>query len=244
LAAALLTNITHAFHTLVDSKDLDTLHHLMVEFISTSLDLRAKDHKVQDVLSGVITTYVPEYMGNQMLHWSGQYWEQSHPIPSNRPKAKDLVNPDLEKGLDELLVSSLIKTNQTLGEQVGLDTGCLYDITTKDPGSSNIDTNAYPNGDSSIPNDAIGTLLLFVHSISKKPDTSKILHCGLDLENHQLIVDLFLDDAAFSVVDAVIFTGMLAVKNFDVLQDINNLNDSETTGFLRYLQVHPSFPDC
>jgi len=103
-AAALLTNFTNAFGTLVDSENLVTLHNLMLDFVNISLDIPEDNKEIQFLLQGVITAYIRVYMGNRMLFWAGRYWEQSHPILSNRIKSKDLVNLDLENGVSELLV--------------------------------------------------------------------------------------------------------------------------------------------
>lgn len=103
-AAALLTNVTHAFGTLVDSENLDTLHNLMLDFVNTSLAFPDGNQEIQLVLRGVITTYVWVYMGNRMLFWSGRYWEQSHPIFSSRVQSEDLVNLDLENEMKKLFV--------------------------------------------------------------------------------------------------------------------------------------------
>ena len=61
-----------------------------------------KGKEIIKLLQSVITTYVPLYMGNQMLFWSGQFWEKSFPVFSRRVKSLDLVNSDLKKGVGEL----------------------------------------------------------------------------------------------------------------------------------------------
>jgi hypothetical protein len=107
-AAALLATITRAFQSLVDFDELVILHNLMTDFVTFSVELGDRDldnsKEVAALLDGFITTYVPVYLGNQMLFWSGRYWEQSHPIFSHRVKAAGLVNPELEQGFLALAV--------------------------------------------------------------------------------------------------------------------------------------------
>lgn len=62
------------------------------------------DGELLRLIQSVITTYVPVYLGNQLLYWSGQYWEESHPIISERMKSRDLVNEDLQLGLGRIAV--------------------------------------------------------------------------------------------------------------------------------------------
>jgi len=88
---------------------LDELHSLLVTFIRSYLAY-ANERDLQDdfdpVLAGVITSYVPEFLGDQLLYWSGQYWERTHPVFSGRTPSKDLVDTTLSQKLDELLVLS------------------------------------------------------------------------------------------------------------------------------------------
>jgi len=79
-----------------------------LDFIKSTSETfdQTKDEEIVALLEGVITTYVPVYLGNQMLFWSGQYWEESHPILSQRAKSKDLVNVDLDNGLRMIYVGS------------------------------------------------------------------------------------------------------------------------------------------
>ena len=109
-AAALLLNVTTGFQSLVDSEELDVLHNLVCDFITTNFQVNNDSENGKDLrvlLEGTLTTYVPVYMGNNMLFWTGQYWETSHAIPSNRVTSKDLVNTDLETGSRQLFVTIL-----------------------------------------------------------------------------------------------------------------------------------------
>jgi hypothetical protein len=107
-AAALLATVTRAFQTLLNYEKLDVLHNLMTSFINFSKEFCNRDSKegkdVAALLDGFLTTYVPVYLGNQMLFWSGRYWEQSHPILSKRFKSIDLVNSKLNSGFLQLTV--------------------------------------------------------------------------------------------------------------------------------------------
>jgi hypothetical protein len=107
-AAALLATVTRAFQLLADFDELGILHNLMTDFVTLSVELGNQDSnngkELAALLDGFITTYVPVYLGNQMLFWSGRYWEKSHPIFSHRVKSADLVNPELEQGLLALAV--------------------------------------------------------------------------------------------------------------------------------------------
>jgi hypothetical protein len=99
-----------AFTVLIDSDQLTSLHTLMLDFITFSLGLHDlhsdKGKEIAEVLRGVITSYLPVYMGNQFLFWSGRYWEERNPIVPGRIKSKDLINEDLENGVSTLAVFS------------------------------------------------------------------------------------------------------------------------------------------
>lgn len=108
-AAALLSNVTEAFKSLVDAEQLKIIHDTVLDFIKWSLGTVEPqtdgDKEAITLLKGVMTTYIPVYMGHQMLFWSGRYWEQTSPVFSGRVKSQDLVNPELENGCKELFVS-------------------------------------------------------------------------------------------------------------------------------------------
>src|SRR5579871_6673416 len=108
-AAALLTNLTNAFRSIIDTERLETLHNLMLDFVTYCLDnyyeTSEKDKGLAQLLQGVITTYVPIFMGNQMVYWSGRYWEETHTIPSGRIQSEELVNKELNIGLVKLEVT-------------------------------------------------------------------------------------------------------------------------------------------
>ena len=108
-AAALLSNVTEAFQSLVDAEQLKIIHDTMLDFLRWSLgavELQTYGEKEAiTLLGGVMTTYIPVYMGNQMLFWSGRYREQTSPVFSGRVKSQDLIDLDLENGCKELFVS-------------------------------------------------------------------------------------------------------------------------------------------
>ena len=111
-AAALLANITKAYESIIDHQQLTPLHGLIINFVASYLKMvdrnTDKGEEIVPLLEGVITTYVPIYLSNQMLFWSGQYWEESHPVLSRRVKSKDLVNIDLDNSLRYIYVYSLV----------------------------------------------------------------------------------------------------------------------------------------
>jgi hypothetical protein len=100
---------------------------------------------------------------------------------------------------------------------------------------------SYPNGDISIPIEPLGALLLFAHSNSKNPKvaTQINLHSSAGLTMHQRLVDTFLDDARFNVIDAILLLGMNLEKTItkDDLPSFGTPDDPKPTKFLEYLQV-------
>jgi len=103
-----------AYEAIVDSKQLATLHNLMINFLTSSLEIvetsKNKDKEMIPLLEGTITTYAPVFLGNQMLFWSGQYWEENHPVISRRTKSKDLVNADLQNDFEKIYVCLYLNT--------------------------------------------------------------------------------------------------------------------------------------
>jgi len=78
----------------------------MLEFIGFFLELykAEKGGEITTVLQAVLTHYIPIYLGNQLLFWSGRFWEKSHPVFSRRLKSEDLVNVQLEDGIKKYIV--------------------------------------------------------------------------------------------------------------------------------------------
>lgn len=133
-AAALLTNITLAYESIIDIERLTALHNLVSDFVTSTLNTMGQtmDKEIVSLLQGVITTYVPVYLSNQMLFWSGKYREASHPIPSQRVKSKDLVNVDLENGLSLIYVHSNRNTLiEGFGNQSGIDDNQIISVHSK-----------------------------------------------------------------------------------------------------------------
>ena len=106
--AALLTNLNGVYHAVLDSEKLSALNNLMLEFIGSFLELSKAENggDIATVLQAVLTHYIPTYLGNQMLFWSGRYWEKSHPVFSRRLKSEGLVNVQLEHGIKKYIVRS------------------------------------------------------------------------------------------------------------------------------------------
>ena len=112
--AALLLAVTQGSQSVPEQEDLATLHYLVLNFLDSTEELCSlcKENGDQDgdlvrLIEGVITQYVPIYLGNQLLYWTGQYWEQSHPVISGRMRSEDLVNEDLKAGMDRISVSAV-----------------------------------------------------------------------------------------------------------------------------------------
>ena len=106
----MLTAVTNAYRAIIDSPQLEILHDLMLEFIvyySDSYGGTSDEGKeIERILQGVVTTYVSIFLGNQLLYWSGRYWEESNPIPFRRIRSKDLVTEELDLGFVKLRVLS------------------------------------------------------------------------------------------------------------------------------------------
>ena len=209
---------------------------------------KTADKQIASLLEGVITTYVPVYLSNQMLFWSGQYWEASHPIPAQRVKSKDLVNVDLQNGLKLIYVHSNwdMLIWKDLACKVGLTTTKLYQYI-QNPPSNDVDLeSSYPEGDEFIPIDPVGSLLLLATSYSTDPaDLEKLL---ADTQNtdclpmHRRLVDSYLDEATFNVIDAIVLLGMIIEKRLTTndLPSFSSPQGPAPSEFLEYLQVPPT----
>jgi hypothetical protein len=106
----------------------------------------------------------------------------------------------------------------------------------------------YPDGDSYIPIDPLGSLLLFANKYSLNPDqmedflqqyTSKDL-----LTVHQRLVNYYLDEASFNIIDAILLLGLhlstkLSPNDIPLLHDPTTSSSSD---FLEYLQVTSRTP--
>jgi hypothetical protein len=85
------------------------VHSVVLEILESMVAVweeKPGDEELVRLIEGVVTQYLPIYLGNQMLYWSGRYWEKSHPVFSERMKSKDLVNEDFEAGMDKIAVFS------------------------------------------------------------------------------------------------------------------------------------------
>jgi|SRR5579859_7823228 len=120
----------------------------------------------------------------------------------------------------------------------------MYDILA--PNFPANETNdAYPNGDAFIPINELGCLLLFVHNVSRSPDTQYLYDDAPNqspLDIHRRLVSRFLDDATRNVVDAVLFLGIVYeqhIKPDYAFPSFTEPHDAQTTEFLEYIQVLP-----
>ena len=106
----------------------------------------------------------------------------------------------------------------------------------------------YPEGDSVIPIDGVGCLLLLAHaSTSHLPDLRTILHKSAAKPNlilHQRLVADYLHGANLAVVDAIVLLGMLIESNLERrdLPTFTGPTDPAPKQFLEYIQVSLSHP--
>jgi len=117
-----LLAVNQGFQSVSEHDDLATLHSLVLNFLDSMEELCTlckekgdEDDDLVKLIEGVITQYVPIYLGNQLLYWSGQYWEQSHPVISERPRSEDLVNEDLKADMDRILVYPFVESQLISG---------------------------------------------------------------------------------------------------------------------------------
>jgi hypothetical protein len=96
----------------------------------------------------------------------------------------------------------------------------------------------YPEGDTFISIDPIGSLLLLANDYTRDSATAPGGH-EYSLSMHMRLVDEYLDDAPLSVVDAIVLLGIKVEEDL-TKEDIPPFTDPESpeaAGFLEYLQV-------
>lgn len=105
----------------------------------------------------------------------------------------------------------------------------------------------YPDGDSFIPIDPLGSLLLFSNKYTLNPtdtETCLLKHSTKDLLSlHKRLVDSYLDEASFNIIDAILLLGLhlsTSISSED-LPSFVDPTDAPSSDFLEYLQV-PSLP--
>jgi len=103
----------------------------------------------------------------------------------------------------------------------------------------------YPEGDSVIPIDSVGCLLLLAHaSTTHLPDLRRVLNKNPAKHNlalHQRLVADYLRGANLAVIDAIVLLGMLIESNLERrdLPTFTGPIDPAPKQFLEYLQVCP-----
>jgi hypothetical protein len=126
-----------------------------------------------------------------------------------------------------------------LAQQIGLSPKYLYEHTLSSPLPENIDPDSvYPEGDTFIPIDQTGSILILANLYLDDSASTPVDNEDL-FSWHMSIVDQHLDDAPFSVVDAILFLGM-KVEEHLTAEDMPSFEDpqsSEASSFLDYLQV-------
>lgn len=223
------------------------MHTVVLEVLESMVAVREEkqeDEELVKLIEGVVTQYLPIYLGNQMLYWSGQYWEQSHPVVSERIKSKDLVNEDLDAGVGKIAVFSLgVDLSQVIADKAGLSLEKMYSYLRNLPVDESDPDTQYPEGDSVIPINGEGCLLLLAQA-SCKPlsDLETILNktpAKETLALHQTLVATFLDGANLALIDAIILLGLLILPNLKPtdIPPFTAPTDPDPTAFLQYIQV-------
>lgn len=129
-----------------------------------------------------------------------------------------------------------------LAKKIGLTTEKLYQYV-KAPPSDNVDLEtSYPEGDTFIPIDPLGSLLLLVGT--RISDLELLLEGKKNnLAIHRRLVNSYFEEATFGVVDAIVLLGIIITKRLTT-NDIPSFTvgqDPESTQFFEYLQVHSSY---
>lgn len=128
---------------------------------------------------------------------------------------------------------------KVFAQLIGLSPKNLFEYTLSSKLPKNIDRDSvYPRGDTFIRIDKFGSILLLAsmcldNSASIPVDNEDVFSW------HMRIADQHLDDAPFSVVDAILFLGM-KVEEHLTTEDMPSFEDpesSEASSFLEYLQV-------
>lgn len=102
---------------------------------------------------------------------------------------------------------------------------------------------SYPEGDSFIPIDPIGSLLLFATAYSYDQNVISETFSAYSstdlLAMHRYLVDAYLDEATWNVVDAIVLLGMMIVQRLLPvdLPSFTSPQDPAPSEFLEYLQV-------
>jgi hypothetical protein len=133
-----------------------------------------------------------------------------------------------------------------LASKVGLRPTDFYQHLLKDPTPGDLDFEMlYPDGDGFIPIDQPGSLLLLASTYNHNSADLKTLLGSIPSEErltlHKRLVDAYLDEANFNMIDAIILLGLIMEKDLSPT-DIPPFNlplDPASEEFLEYLQVHP-----
>jgi hypothetical protein len=131
-----------------------------------------------------------------------------------------------------------------LASQLGLRPNDYYQHLLKHPTPDGMDLETiYPDGDGFIPVDQLGSLLLLA-STSSRNSAELVKELGSipvqeRLEVHRRLVDAYLDEANFNVIDAIILFGMIVEKDLKPkdFPTFTNPQDPDSSEFLEYIQV-------
>lgn len=131
-----------------------------------------------------------------------------------------------------------------LTRKIGLHPKDFYQHLVKDSTPEDMDFETiYPDGDGFIPVDQLGSLLLFACTYRYNP--TELLNLLNSIPNQDLLalhihlVDSYLDEANFNIIDSIVLLGMIIEKDLDTT-DIPAFSMPQTdtsSEFLEYLQV-------
>ena len=130
-----------------------------------------------------------------------------------------------------------------LAEKIGLTPSRLFDYAVSPPPDDvDLETN-YPEGDSFVLIDPLGCLLLFASNYTHNPSViteATAAYSRTDLlAMHRYLVNAYLDEATFNVIDAIILLGLMIAHRLlpEDLPPFISLQDPVSSGILEYLQV-------
>jgi hypothetical protein len=136
-----------------------------------------------------------------------------------------------------------------LAEKLGLTPSRLFDYAVNPPPDDIDLETSYPEGDSFIPIDPVGALLLFTSTYTHDPNIINEVTATYSsndlLAMHRYLVDVYLDEASLNVVDAIILLGMMIQQRLlpEDIPSFSSPQDPAPSEFLEYLQVL-TCPSC
>jgi hypothetical protein len=130
-----------------------------------------------------------------------------------------------------------------LAEKLALTPSRLFDYAVSPPPDEIDLETSFPEGDSFVPIDPVGALLLFACTYTHDPNVINEVTAAYSstdlLAMHRCLVDAYLDEASLNVVDAIILLGMTIGQRLlpEDLPSFTSPQDPAPSEFLEYLQV-------